>query len=179
MRVFVAVEISETYVLDSIKKFQKEISISSKPVEPENLHFTLQFLGEISEESCEKIKQSLKTIEFSSFKINFKGVGVFPNMRSPKVIWVGVDDISAKKLENLAMKIKNTLNSLGYSPDKTFKPHITIFRIKNKIEEMNNYIKKFRNYELGSTLISDFKLKKSILTPHGPIYSDLEVIKSI
>ena len=67
MRTFVAVEISNQEVISSIKKFQSEINIKAKPVEPQNLHFTLQFLGEISEEISQKIKQSLKTIQFSSF----------------------------------------------------------------------------------------------------------------
>jgi 2'-5' RNA ligase len=70
MRVFVAVEITNNEIIDSIKEFQKDVKIDAKPVELKNLHFTLQFLGEISEEIAQKIIQSLKTVEFSSFDVN-------------------------------------------------------------------------------------------------------------
>ncbi|MFB5621481.1 MAG: RNA 2',3'-cyclic phosphodiesterase [Candidatus Nitrosomaritimum yanchengensis] len=176
MRVFVAVEISNKDIIDSIRNFQSKITIKAKPIETQNLHFTLQFLGEISEENCEKIKQNLKKIEFSSFKINFKGVGAFPNMRSPRVIWIGVDKVGGKMLEDLAGQIKNALEPLGFSPDKPFKSHITIFRIKNKIGDISKNLEKFQGYEFGSYLVSNIKLKQSVLTPKGPIYSDLEEV---
>ena len=62
MRTFVAVEISNESVIDSIRDFQSKISFQAKPVALQNLHFTLQFLGEISEGNCEKIKQNLNSI---------------------------------------------------------------------------------------------------------------------
>ena len=176
MRVFVAVEISNKDIIDSIRNFQSKITIKAKPIEPQNLHFTLQFLGEITDENCEKIKQNLKKIEFSSFKINFKGVGAFPNMRSPRVIWIGVDKVGGKMLEDLAGQIKNALKPLGFSPDKPFKSHITIFRIKNKIGDISKNLEKFQGYEFGSYLVSNIKLKQSVLTPKGPIYTDLEEV---
>ena len=176
MRVFVAVEISNKDVIDSIRNFQSKVAIKAKPIEPQNLHFTLQFLGEITDENCEKIKQNLKKIEFSSFKINFKGVGAFPNMRSPRVIWIGVDKVGGKMLEDLAGQIKNVLKPLGFFPDKPFKSHITIFRIKNKIGDISKDLEKFQDYEFGSYLVSNIKLKQSVLTPKGPIYTDLEEV---
>ncbi len=93
MRAFVAVEVSDKGIINSITKFQSEFNIKAKPVESQNLHFTLQFLGEISEEVSLKIKQALKTIEFSTFKINFKGIGAFPKIKFPRVIWIGTDDV--------------------------------------------------------------------------------------
>ncbi|MBA4454252.1 MAG: RNA 2',3'-cyclic phosphodiesterase [Nitrosopumilaceae archaeon] len=176
MRTFVAVEISNGNVIDSIRDFQSKISFQAKPVALQNLHFTLQFLGEISEENCEKIKQNLKTIEFQSFKINFKGVGAFPNMRSPRVVWIGVDDVGAKKLEKLANEVKNALKPLEFSPDKPFKSHITIFRIKNKIGNITKDLENFKTCDFGNQIVSNFKLKQSVLTPKGPVYSDLEEI---
>ncbi|MDH3795179.1 MAG: RNA 2',3'-cyclic phosphodiesterase, partial [Nitrosopumilus sp.] len=89
MRVFVAIEISNKEVINSIKKIQDKINIDAKPVETKNFHFTLQFLGEISEEIKHKIIQALHTIEFSSFSITLKGVGAFPKLKFPRVIWIG------------------------------------------------------------------------------------------
>jgi 2'-5' RNA ligase len=176
MRVFVAVEISNKEIIDTVRNFQSKFAIKAKPIEPQNLHFTLQFLGEISGENCEKVKQNLKKIQFSSFKINFKGVGAFPNMRSPRVIWIGVDKVGGKMLEDLAEQIKNALKPLGFSPDKPFKSHITIFRIKTKIDDISKNLEKFQGYEFGSYLVSNFKLKQSVLTSKGPIYTDLEEV---
>jgi len=72
MRSFVAIEISNNDIINSIKKFQTKINIDAKPVESKNFHFTLQFLGEISEDLSQKIIQALRTIEFSSFNVNLK-----------------------------------------------------------------------------------------------------------
>jgi 2'-5' RNA ligase len=178
MRTFVAVEISNQEVISSIKKFQSEINIKAKPVEPQNLHFTLQFLGEVSEEISQKIKQALKTIQFSSFTVNFKGVGAFPKMKFPRVIWIGTDDTGGNSLVDLAKKVENVLSPLGFSSDKPFKSHITIFRIKNKIGDISKEMEKFRSFEFGSQEISNIKLKQSVLTPQGPLYSDLEEIEA-
>lgn len=179
MRAFVAVEISDKEVINSITKFQSEINIKAKPVESQNLHFTLQFLGEISEEVSQKIKQALKTIEFSTFKINFKGIGAFPKIKFPRVIWIGTDDVGGNALIDLAKKVENVLLPLGFTSDKPFKSHITIFRIKKKIDDISKELEKFKTYEFGSQEISNIKLKQSVLTPQGPLYSDLEEIKAI
>ena len=176
MRAFVAVEISNIEVIDSISKFQSEINIPAKPVEPQNLHFTLQFLGEISEEISEKIKAALNSIKFSSFEVNFSGIGAFPKLKFPRVIWVGTDETGGSALVDLAKKVENVLSPLGFIPDKSFKPHITIFRIKRKIGDISQKLTKFENHEFGSQEISNIKLKQSVLTPQGPVYSDLEEV---
>ena len=178
MRVFVAVEISDKEVINLITKFQSQINIEAKPVEPQNLHFTLQFLGEISDDVSQKIKKALKTIEFSTFKINFKGLGAFPKIKFPRVIWIGTDQVGGNALIDLAKKVENVLTPLGFASDKPFKSHITVFRIKNKIGDISKELEKFETYEFGSQEISKIKLKQSVLTPQGPVYSDLEEIKA-
>ena len=178
MRVFVAVEISNEEVIDSIKEFQSKISIKARPIELKNLHFTLQFIGEVTEEVCEKIKQSLKNIEFSSFLVNFNGVGVFPKMKFPRIIWIGTDNVGGDSLKELAAKVEDVLSPLGFSSDKPFKPHITVFRIKNKIGDISKEMENFTALDFGSQIISKIKLKQSVLTPQGPLYYDLEEIKA-
>lgn len=179
MRVFVAVEILEDNVISAILDFQSKIKIKAKPVLPQNLHFTLQFLGETSEDNVEKIRHALKSIEFSKFKINFQGVGAFPSIRSPRVIWIGVDADGGNFLKQLASKVEKVLLPLGFSQDKPFKSHITVFRIKNKVNNVSKELKKFEFNDFGSQVISTIKLKQSILTPQGPLYSDIEVIRAI
>jgi len=178
MRTFVAIEISSNEIIDSISKFQSEININAKPVEPHNLHFTLQFLGEISQDTVEKVIVSLNSVKFSSFMINFKGVGVFPKLKFPMVIWIGTDESGGNLLIELVKKVENTLTPLGFSIDKPFKPHITVFRIKNKIGDVSKELDKFKSIEFGTQEITGFKLKQSVLSSKGPIYSDLMEIKA-
>ena len=179
MRTFVAIEISNNNIINSIKKFQTEININAKPVEPKNFHFTLQFLGEISSEVSQKIIQALRKIEFSSFSVNLKGVGAFPKSKSPRVVWVGTDDDGGNMLIQLSKKVEKALEPLGFFSDKTFKPHITVFRIKKKIGDITNELNSQKTIDFGIQEVTNLKLKKSELTPDGPIYSDLEEIKAI
>ncbi len=176
MRTFVAIEVNNKNVLNSIRQVQSELNIKAKPVELHNMHFTVQFLGEVSEEMVRKISDALNGIEFSTFSVTFASIGAFPKPNSPRVIWVGVND-GINELEKLAETIRSKLSHVGFSPDKKFKPHVTIFRVKNKIEGLSSELEKFSSYSFGKQEISEIKLKRSELTPNGPIYTDLLVVK--
>jgi len=176
MRTFVAIEVNNKDVLNSIHKIQTELNIKAKPVELHNMHFTVQFLGEISEEMTRKISDALNSLEFTPFLISFVGIGVFPKPSFPRVIWIGTNE-GVNELEKLAEMIRTKLSQLGFRPDKKFKPHVTIFRVKNKIEGISDKLEKFSSYYFGKQTVSEIKLKKSELTPNGPIYTDLLVVK--
>jgi 2'-5' RNA ligase len=176
MRTFIAVEISNQHALDSIKKLQSNLKISAKPVDVQNMHFTLMFLGEITEEMAQKVQARLKTIEFESFDVSFEGVGVFPKPSFPRVIWVGTDKGGGEKLVSLAKTVEKSLTPLGFHSDKPFSPHVTIFRVKNRINNITDELTKYSTAKFGIQKINELKFKKSVLTPTGPIYSDLEVI---
>ena len=178
MRVFVAVELNQTDIIKKITDVQSKLNIKAKPVEAHNLHFTLQFLGEVSGEMIHDISSRIRTIKFSEFSVNFQNLGVFPKPKFPRVVWVGTDSEGGNSLVELSKKVENVLNPLGFQNDKPFKPHITIFRIKNKIGDISKELERFSKIEFGIQKISEFKLKQSELTPKGPIYSDLEVIKA-
>jgi len=178
VRVFVAIEIVNDEIVKSIKKFQDETIINAKPVEPKNFHFTLQFIGEISEEMSQKIGKSLQKIEFSSFDVSLKGVGAFPKPKFPRVVWVGTDEYGGNMLIQLSEKVKKALEPLGLSPDKPFKPHITVFRIKKKIGDISEELENKKMINFGIQKVSRIKLKKSELTSNGPIYSDLMEISA-
>lgn len=179
MRTFVAIEISNSEVKNAIKNFQNNFEIDAKSVDVEQLHFTLQFLGEISEEFARKVIESLQTIKFSEFTINLKGVGTFPKPKFPRVVWIGTDVKGGENLIKLAKKVESVLKPLGLVSDKPFKPHITIFRIKKKIGDITKELNKERLTEFGIQEVSSIKLKKSELTSSGPIYSDLEEIVAV
>jgi len=179
MRVFVAIEITSDKIINSISKFQSEININAKPVELHNLHFTLQFLGEISQDVVEKIIVALKSVKFSKFMVDFKGIGVFPKLKFPRIVWIGTDEKGGKLLTELAKNVENVLLPLGFTVDKPFKPHITVFRIKNKIGDIEKELNKFKLVDFGTQEITGFKLKQSILSSNGPVYSDLIEVKAV
>jgi len=178
MRTFVAVEISNETVLNSIAKLQSELKIDAKPVNKENIHFTLFFLGEISEDVAQKVMESLNSVSFATIDVKLVKVGAFPNTRFPRVVWLGVDKNAAKSLVDLATQVEEKLSLLGFRSDKPFKPHLTIFRIKNKVNDISQELNRFKSVEIGHETVSKLKFKKSILTPTGPIYSDLQVVKA-
>jgi 2'-5' RNA ligase len=175
MRTFVAVEINDEKVLDKIAKTQSDFKIKATPVNKHNMHFTLLFLGEISDEAAENVKKEISKISFQPIQVKFTHVGAFPNSRFPRVIWIGVDDEAAKKLVELAEQVEKKLMPLGFRSDKSFRPHLTIFRIKNKVD-LTHIIDKFKDADFGTSVITELKFKQSVLTPSGPIYSDLQVV---
>ena len=177
MRTFLAAEITDQDIINSISKLQSAVEINAKAVDPNSLHFTLQFLGEIDEEQLEKIKNAISSVDFSEFRVNFQGVGVFPKPKFPRIIWIGTDNEGSKALAELAKKVENALLPLGFKNDKPFKPHITVFRIKNKINDITKELKRFESANFGTQNITSFKLKKSILTSSGPTYIDLKEVK--
>lgn len=178
MRTFVAAEISNESTLNAIAKLQSDLKIKAKPVSKENMHFTLLFLGEISDDMAQKVMESLSSVSFDPIEMNLVDVGAFPNPKSPRVVWIGIDKDAAKNLVELAAQVEEKLNPLGFKSDKPFKPHLTIFRIKNVTSDISHELNKFRAVEIGHETISELKFKKSILTPTGPIYTDLQVVKA-
>lgn len=177
MRTFVAVEVSDPEALNSISRLQSDMHIRANPVSRQNMHFTLLFLGEITEEVSEAVKKALADIAFSPIHVTFTHVGAFPNPKFPRVIWVGIDEDSAGKLVALAKQVEQKLLPLGFKADKPFKAHLTIFRVRNR-EDLSEMIAKVGSGPFGSDTISEVKFKQSVLTSNGPIYSDLLVVKA-
>ncbi len=179
MRTFVAIEISDGSIINSIKKFQTEININANPVESKNFHFTLQFLGEISAEISQKAIHAIQKIEFSSFSVKLRGVGAFPGPKFPRVIWIGTDESGGNKLIQLSNKVRKALEPLEFFSDRPFKPHITVFRIKKKVEDLRRELDGRKTMDFGIQRVTCIKLKKSVLGPNGPAYTDLEEIRAV
>ena len=173
MRVFVAVEISKEEILKKIQTFQKNVGIDAKPTKIDQIHFTLEFLGEIDQVKYDQVKDVMEKISFSSFDISLKGVGVFPNLKNPRVIWIGIDKNGAEKLIFIANEVGIKLKTLGFEKEKKFKPHLTVFRVKKKINDISTIMKEYETVEFGVQTISKIKVKRSVLSPNGPEYSDL------
>jgi len=180
MRLFVAVDVGDEVrdkmedVLNVFKDFK-----GIKPVERENLHITLMFLGEVPDRRVEVVKEKLGGVKCEQFKISFKGIGFFPSQRF-RVVWIGVDE-GRERLKELSDSVSNSMRSLGFRRDKEFVAHVTVARVKridqSERERLMRAIEKYRDFEFGEMVVDCFKLKRSILTPKGPIYEDLHVYK--
>ena len=173
MRTFVAIEVDDKDILQKIRSVQESTSFKASPIRIDQIHFTLQFLGEIDEELCEKVKDVLRTITFSQFDLSLKGVGGFPNLKNPRVIWIGADKKGAEKLIELAKEIEMKLTPLGFEKDKKFKPHLTILRVKHKVGDISLQMKEYETIEFGTQIVSKIKLKRSVLSPKAVSYTHL------
>ena len=179
MRTFIAVDVSSVAIVN----LQNEILSRSgwnlrdiKPVEPQNFHFTLIFLGETSDHDVEKIKQRLAGLQFEPFRLTYCRVGGFPTPTAARVVWVGVDHEGAQKITALAHQVMAMMSEVGFQADKRFSPHMTFLRAKGRPVRLSEIAVKYKDRTFGSDLIDRVELKKSSLTPSGPIYSNIYTI---
>lgn len=179
IRSFIAFDIEDDAILKRISDVQKmllETGADLKLVEPKNIHITIRFLGNITSATVEKIGEELKKVQFTPFDIKISGVGAFPNMHYPRVLWAGIIE-GTVQLKEIFNQIEPRLRSLGFAPDpKGFSPHLTIARVKsgrNKTE-LVKCLNQNVNYNFGTVRASCLRLKRSDLTPKGPLYSTLK-----
>ena len=176
MRSFVAVQITEGSIIDAIRRIQYEIGTADRHVGSGNFHFTLQFLGEISKDLLADVIRAIESVRFSRFDVSLTGIGAFPNARHPRTVWAGTDGAGSSMLTGLAGKVRDVLGPLGLSEDKSFRPHMAIFRIKKKARDMTEELKRYEGVCLGTQSVGSISLMKSVLGPSGPVYSDLATV---
>ena len=114
---------------------------------------------------------------YSSFDLNIKKCGCFPNKNVIKVLWLGLEEGSP--IKSLQKDLDNEFEKLGFKKERNFISHLTIGRVKspkNK-KEIRNTIEKSEDIEIGQMTVSKICLKKSTLTPQGPVYEDIKVFK--
>ncbi len=181
MRLFVAIFITEEEIKDRIISLQNKVNSLSgklKLVEPNNLHYTLLFLGEVPKAKIDILKRELEHVKHvSPFDLELKGIGVFPNLGRPRVFWVSSGK-GSEELIKLAKEVRNVLKPLGHKDSKSFKPHLTIARIKwlepKSGETIRSLIQSYEETSFGSQLVSQFSLVSSTLTPQGPVYQSIK-----
>ena len=181
IRAFIAVEIEPQTV--------RQISVTVadlKPripgirwVPPTNFHFTIKFLGNIEESKIEPITQALELAlhPFPRFTINAKGLGVFPDLKRPRVLWIRLE---GKELSKLASKVEMALEPLGFGPEKRdFKPHLTVGRwrqLDRPSRELREELERWRGHEFGESTVAQVIFFQSELKREGAIYHPLKVV---
>lgn len=179
IRSFIAIELSGEIKeeLAGLIETLRSSGADVKWVKAENIHLTLKFLGHIPTEKIERIKGVLDDAASKSraFRINLSGVGAFPKLSYPRVIWVGIStgEDNVKEIYN---SLEGKLEGEGFQKEqRPFSAHLTIGRVRSPKNRQNlkSSIEGLK-FSSGKSLdVDHITLFQSTLTPHGPIYTPL------
>jgi 2'-5' RNA ligase len=183
IRSFLAIELPEP-ILTRIGEVQGGLRSSHADVRwtnPGKIHLTLKFFGNIEESRIDPIFKSIeeplrRTLPFS---LKVRGVGAFPHLKNPRVIWIGLVD-EKEALTSLQKQIETYLEKIGFQPeDRSFRPHLTLGRMKSSRgkEELVGRMERHREEEFGDFEVERVVLFKSDLRPSGPIYTPLRELR--
>ncbi len=183
IRAFVAIELPEEVkneLGNQISKLRSGREDSVKWVKPEGIHLTLKFLGNVSEQRILDVKNALSksVVGKYPFELNLCEAGAFPNLKSPRVAWVGIAG-DLQEITNLHTRIETALVTLGFPKERRgFSAHLTLGRVKDKATKQERV-------ELGSALglvemehhmpftVSGISLMQSVLMQSGAIYEQI------
>lgn len=177
MRLFVAMDIPED-VRSNLGALAAKLRLAfrnARWARVEGLHVTLKFIGETPPEKAAKIEAALASVPSRApISLNFRGLGLFPNERRPRVLWAGVE--AGSDLAALAAAVDAALHPLGIArEERTFSPHLTLARFDapRGLDALHAAIEKVGPLEFGGTIAKEFHLYQSILKPGGAEYTRL------
>ena len=171
---------SETLAL--LGGFQSEIGETGADVrwvEPSSIHLTIQFLGDVRDSELSGIERSLEQSfrQQPPLEIDCRGMGVFPNLKKPRVVWVG---IRSEGLSALADRTEIALAPLGFPPEeRAFNPHLTVGRVRSPrgLEPLIALLRESGDRPFGKSRIDRAVLYKSDLRPTGSVYTPIAEIR--
>lgn len=178
MRAFVAIEVANPSVLDALETFQRRLSATGadlKLVERQNLHFTVRFLGEISQGQADEVDLRLRGLSAMGGEAEVNGVGAFPDLGKPRVVWAGVAGEGEGLLSGIAGKVRALLHGIGEEDERPFSPHLTLARVRSPSggRSLSVFLRDNASISFGSTMMRSVKLKSSQLSGAGPAYKDV------
>lgn len=170
MRLFIAFGVSEE-VRNHLLDLQKNLPLDAKLNLVKEFHETLKFLGDVDDDNVDMIKALLSNISFNQFTAKTSGIGVFPDEKLIRVVWVGLEP--KDKITGLQQEIEKALLDV-FPKDTRFHPHLTLARIKF-VKDKKDFMEKLKKLPVKEIEfpVSSFKLIKSTLTPEGPVYEDV------
>jgi 2'-5' RNA ligase len=185
MRTFIAVPLSEEVIagIDAVQRSLKRRVPDGavRWVRPKSIHLTLFFLGDILPNRVKPVQDALSTIarHMPPFDFRAAGLGVFPNLRRPRVIWVGVEDASGG-LSLLHDAINEAMVNIGFAPDnRRFSPHLTLGRVRRRasrrdVGSLADTIANTEVGQLGTVAVRSLIFFQSVLKPTGAEYTALD-----
>ncbi|MGB0909963.1 MAG: RNA 2',3'-cyclic phosphodiesterase [Nitrospirales bacterium] len=180
IRVFLAIDLNST-VREALNLFQEQTDaiLPIKWVSSQSMHLTIKFLGDIQKDQVMILQETLRGVVkiASPFSLTIKGLGGFPSLQKPRILWAGVFG-EVDQLNRLVACVELALSPLGFTQeDRPYYPHLTLSRIKTHSREIGKIIttsdvfKKERVF--GEVPVNRLYLFQSQLTPKGAIYSKL------
>lgn len=183
VRAFFAVDLEDEVIKKKIVDIQSQLTLPDTRIAfvvPENLHFTMKFIGDLEENIVPEVQTAAEKIKFNSFEMDLNGLGCLPNFSYINAIYVGVTK-GFPELSAVAKKIEALSEQFNFRKEKRpFRAHLTIGRVKRirDKEPLIDKIKENEKTEFGKIIVNSFKLKKSVRTPDGPVYTNLFEVKS-
>ncbi len=178
MRSFVSIDVGALDTLVELEGEMEKTGASLKLVEPENIHITLKFLGEIGEDMVPEIEGVMREAAegVEPFTVTFEGMGAFPGMNYVRVVWVGVKD--GGEMAKISERINKSLAPHGFKKE-SFKPHITLARVKSARgkENLVSLIERNAGRNFGEMGVESIRLKKSELRKEGPVYTTVKEVR--
>ncbi|MBW2604719.1 MAG: RNA 2',3'-cyclic phosphodiesterase [Deltaproteobacteria bacterium] len=179
IRTFIAVEIPGS-IISKIRELQEGIKVHGfkiRWIRSENIHLTLKFLGDVEAVKISEIAEAISKTAggYTPISLKAKGVGVFPGIKHPRVLWVGLTG-QLESLVRLQRTLDENLQVLGFPGEKRpFKGHLTMGRIKTKIDvkKFGDALMAFRSFESETFTAGQLILYKSELKPSGAVYTKL------
>ena len=169
-RLFVAIDLPE-----SLQKILADLNPKIPGVrwtEPEQMHLTLGFFGDVPEDVDLKFREKLSAIEFGAFFLPITGIGCFPPKGLPKIIWIGVGR-GHPHLFQVYKRVQETALAAGLGPElHVWHPHITLGRCREvNAGVVRKFLKANVDLDAGIIRVDVFYLYSSKLTPAGPIHT--------
>jgi len=179
LRAFIAISLPES-VLQAIVNVQetlKESGLKIRWVRQEGIHLTIKFLGDIDRADVERIHSAMQQVTqvFSPLVLQGEGVGVFPDLKRPRVVWVGVSG-EIKVLRALQRELEDQLDGLGFTKEKrSFKGHLTLGRIKGRTDgvKLGEALRALGDFRTNPFTVQSVVLFQSDLRPDGAVYTRL------
>ncbi len=178
IRTFIAIPVPESvFVLQgNLKNTIEKKTGKVRWVKRDQLHLTVKFVGDTPEESNDDVRGVMQKVanQMTPFKIFIQGVGCFPKIERPRVMWVGLDG-AIDKLNQLVTAVHDGLHPLGFPrEEKEFHPHITMARAKypqKKTPDISSFLN--TTYDPIPFRIEKIQFISSELFPNGPVYTIL------
>ena len=175
IRTFIAVKIPATDALKETVSQLGAMGRAVKVVAVDRLHVTLKFLGDTDPDLVGEIGGIVQSASVgkSPFKLRLHGLGAFPHLGRPSVVWAGLEN--AETLALMAETLEEKLKPLGFAPERReFQPHLTLARIKAKPpEELKALVAQHESTEFGDATVRSVEFIQSELQPDGPRYTVL------
>ncbi len=182
LRTFLALPLDET-IIEKLVEVQRSLASAGarvRWVKPENLHLTIKFLGDVTDEQlsdvCQAAEESARRVE--PFKFSVVRVESVPPTGAMRMVWVGIDEQTGR-LEKLHELLEESYAAMGFSKEnRSFRPHLTLGRVKGgrNVKQLREAVSEIEETDFGIASVNKLIVFSSKLTPDGPVYSPMATV---